>query len=517
MSEKGVLARRPQRPVRRWTLDLRALALTRMGLAAWLLWGLVRRCSDWEWLYGARAIPSPSSALLLAAADTVDVSAASAIVLPPNGFLLGLQDGPAVTAFITALLLSYLCIGVGLFYRAAMLVALFGACAFAARQPLTVGVLDGAAFWWMAVLWLMPLDARWSLRGGGADRPLSRWERSATAVFITLVAGSLLLQGVAMFGVFGAPSSQVGWRPGGLGAPWGDALRIGSGVALCLAALAWSGLARVRWARGLGSWLWMLVACVSAGDGGYIEWIAWMLVLAFAGAGDSLFARWSQASGEPEVEGGANPPVPGSGSRWGARAAGVGLFAVVVWSVGGLVLYERRSGDELFAPRAWAPMEDISTFVGSDEASPRLDSADMGWLARWGFVVWRGHWTQPANTRRLLADALCMDAVGITADGLEIDLFAKSFEPRERAADPVCGDDSPSTTLDLLRRHPWARRALLTDLVRRAWASSDQRSRVVTVELRAFMPSDSEDAAPAGELLYSVSRPHDGVILGDFR
>ncbi len=87
-------------------LDLRALALMRVGLAVWLLLDLLRRCGEWEWLYGQRAIPSPGSALLLSAADTLDVSAATAVPIPPVGLLLGIQGGGDVAVFVGAMAVS---------------------------------------------------------------------------------------------------------------------------------------------------------------------------------------------------------------------------------------------------------------------------------------------------------------------------------------------------------------------------------------------------------------------------
>jgi hypothetical protein len=162
----------------------------------------------------------------------------------------------------------------------------------------------------------------------------------------------------------------------------------------------------------------------------------------------------------------------------------------------------------------WTPMEIIETDAPGVTAPRGGDSGEASAWERWSFVMWRGAWVGPAQVRRSAAEALCVDAVGISAEGAEIDLFAPALEAREEATVSGCAIDGSWSATDRLRRHPWARRALLTDLARRAWTGSEGVPDMTTVELRVFGPGDAKSA---GELLYSLSRPAEGAVVGDFR
>ncbi len=490
-------------------LDLRALALMRVGLAVWLLLDLLRRCGEWEWLYGPRALPSPSSALLLSAADTLDVSAATAVPVPPVGLLLGLQEGGDVTVFVAALAVSYLCIGLGFFYRGAMAVALLGACAFATRQPLMLSVLDGAVIWWMVLLWTMPLDARWALGGAGPERRGALWEQRSVVTFNALIVGSLVVQALVLFGVLGSASWHVGWELEG-----GDTLlRVVLGGALCLSAIAWTGWTGIQWARSVGSLLWMMVVLVCGADGGHGSWIGWMLVLALAGLDSAVFARLpSPLRGDPAPHGDASALE--SPSRWQVWASVAVFGSVVAGSVLGLVGYEVHGADGLFAPRMWTPMETMETDAPGRTAPRGGDSGEASAWERWSFVMWRGPWVAPAQARQTAAEALCVEAVGVSTEGAKIDLFAPTLQVREETTDAGCASDDSWSATDRLRRHPWARRALLTDLARRAWTGSEGVPDMTTVELHVFGPGDAKSV---GELLYSLSRPPERAAVGDFR
>jgi hypothetical protein len=290
-------------------------------------------------------------------------------------------------------------------------------------------------------------------------------------------------------------------------------VRVVLGGALCLSAIAWTGWTGVRWARAVGSLLWMMVVLACGADGGHGSWIGWVLVLALAGLDAAFFARLPRPlRGERTPDGDAStlesPP------RWHAVGSLVVFGSVVVGSLLGLASYERRGVDELFAPRMWTPMEIIETDAPGVTAPRGGDSGEASAWERWSFVMWRGSWVGPAQVRRSAAEALCVDAVGISAEGAEIDLFAPALEAREETTVSGCVIDGSWSATDRLRRHPWARRALLTDLARRAWTGSEGVPDMTTVELRVFGPGDAKSA---GELLYSLSRPMEGAVVGDFR
>lgn len=520
MSEGATVANRDVSSAGRFDLDLRALAVLRIGLALWFLSDLVGRWLAWGWLYGERAIPSSSSVLLLTAADTVDVAAPSAIPIPWVGLLLGVQDGWMTSVCLATLVASCVCLGVGLFSRISMAVLLIGICAFATRQPLIVDPFDGGVFWWAVVMWLMPLDARWSLAARGGDRVLTSLERSATVVFIALISGSLALQGLALFGAFGDPAWHLGWRAEVLDGQWGVASRICCGVLLCSAALAWSGLVRGSWIRSGGSLVWVLVAVVSATDGGHAEWLGWTIVLAVGGLGGPLFTRWGRegtdSSSATRVGRGASRAAK-TGWDW---ALILGGGAAVAGSLVGLVRYERAVGDALYAPEMWAPRPESSGGEDSshDQKTGSRDASPVLPLDRWGFVVWRGAWVAPAQTRRSVAEGRCVDAVGLTADGGVVDLLGPQLALREESGAAGCEGGGDSARLSKIRRHPWTRRVLLTDLARRAWQWSEENARVMTVELRVVHGNGASNGEQRDTTVtHTLARPPDGAIVGDFR
>lgn len=445
---------------------------TRVGLGlAYLV-----RMVTWAWETRALdAVPSAASVLLLQAPGAADVPAPHAWPVVPLGLLLGVGPAPQTLrlGWMLAGSVAALAVIAGRWIRPALLLLWVVYGSVCARYPPLVTGVDAWAAWGTLLALGLPLK-------GAAGATSSRAEAALHQCWPWWVGLGAAGGGVVLLLPVARAAADAGISSDGV---WTCVFAL----ALVVGGLGWCGLADRGLTRRRGSWI--LLAAI-AGAGVATRDLAWMT---FASA---------VVVGGLDLRPPARDAAPVTGRALSLGLAALGLTAAITWHAG-LRRWAAPTPSAGVDSRAWRGI--VTTPI----------SAAHAWTL--------GGWSASMLEQQRSRTRSCATAVARGRDGTIVELFSGAVVAPERLVDGAlrCSALDEGRALRRLRRHPWAQRALLTDLARRAWSRemTVRHGVLGAVELCSWPPlaeaALEEEMSPRWCL--QVSRPPDGGVVGSFR